>query len=64
MLIHVFKFNRLLPDGQGRHTAIPDSGFNASAPEELQRDPVWDDSGDPGVQAHAGPKALHRFLSG
>jgi len=24
MLIHVFKFNWLLPDGQGKQTAIPD----------------------------------------
>jgi len=63
MLIHVFKFNWLLPDGQEDRQRFR-LGFNASDPDELQRDPVWDDSGDPGVQAHAGPKALHRFLSG
>jgi len=63
MLIRVFEFDCLLPDGQGKQTASP-VGFNVSAPDEPSRDPAWDDSGDPGVQARAGPKALHRFLSG
>ena len=39
----IYCFNRVLPDRQGTHTAIP-KGFSALAPDLPQRDPVSDDA--------------------